>query len=108
MQDYRRRSGETRKKRERYQTDLAFREKVKASVRKSGRKRRNDRRIRSDNLVALIIRQGATCGLCDRRLPEKAEEIHIDHVVTLAKGGSHNRENLRAVCAVCNLTRTKS
>ena len=54
-------------------------------------------------LVPQIVRQGALCALCQRRLPEDATDIHIDHIVPLARGGTSELENLQAVCAGCNM-----
>lgn len=68
------------------------------------RRERNAKAGRYRNLlVRLIVRQGALCALCGNRLPEDAADIHVDHVVPVARGGTSDPENLQAVCAVCNL-----
>jgi 5-methylcytosine-specific restriction endonuclease McrA len=48
---------------------------------------------------AAVIR----CYWCKRRVPK--EERHIDHVIPLAKGGSHTAANLCCSCATCNLSK---
>lgn len=53
--------------------------------------------------MRLIVRQGALCPLCKTRLPEDAADIHVDHVVPVARGGTSDLENLQAVCAACNM-----
>ena len=41
-----------------------------------------------------------TCQYCGRRAPNV--EIHIDHIVPFAKGGTDRRKNLTVACAQCN------
>lgn len=65
---------------------------------------RNAKAVRRRKLlVPLIVRQGALCALCGNRLPEDAADIHVDHIVPVARGGTSDPENLQAVCAGCNL-----
>lgn len=50
----------------------------------------------------VIERDHSTCYLCGRN--ELAnDEIHIDHVIPLSRGGHHVAENVRVACAPCNL-----
>ena len=86
-----------RLERERYASDSEYREKQRR------RRRESARRCMRDLLVPLIVRQGALCPLCRRRLPERGGDIHVDHVVPVARGGTSDPENLQAVCAGCNL-----
>ena len=88
--------------RERYNTDPEFRERVKERVRQRNLKTRGPSRRGRNLLVRLIVRQGALCALCETRLPEYAADIHVDHIVPVAKGGTSDPENLQAVCADCN------
>ena len=71
--------------------------------RKRKRERDRERRSTRNLLVSLIVRQGALCALCGNRLPEDAADIHVDHIVPVARGGTSDPENLQAVCADCNL-----
>jgi len=41
------------------------------------------------------------CCLCGRKPPDVV--LHIDHIHPIAKGGGNERENLRVLCAECNL-----
>ena len=48
----------------------------------------------------IIVRDASTCYLCGRLLT--ADEVHLDHVIPLARGGAHTADNLRVACAPCN------
>lgn len=50
----------------------------------------------------IVERDQSTCYLCGR-IELTDEEIHLDHVVPLARGGAHTRDNVRVSCATCNL-----
>lgn len=62
--------------------------------------RSNSPQVEKINRNAIIQRDNATCYLCKRQLPVWA--ITLDHVVPLAKGGSHTADNLRVACRSCN------
>lgn len=49
----------------------------------------------------IIKRDNATCYIC-RNGPLKNSEIHLDHVIPLARGGSHTSDNIRVACVTCN------
>lgn len=49
----------------------------------------------------IIARDDSTCYLCGKRCAP--DEIHLDHVIPLSKGGPHTRDNLRVACAPCNI-----
>lgn len=51
----------------------------------------------------IIRRDNSTCYLCSTKLA--LAEIHLDHVIPLARGGSHTASNLRVACAKCNLAK---
>lgn len=54
--------------------------------------------VSTRDLRRLLNRSGGFCTYCG----EKAAEIHIDHVVPLAKGGRHGIGNLAVACSQCN------
>ena len=49
----------------------------------------------------IIARDRATCWICQRIVPD--DQIHLDHVIPLSKGGKHEPENVKVACASCNL-----
>ena len=58
--------------------------------------------IRCENISRLFVieRDNSTCYLCGDLCP--SEQIHIDHVIPLKRGGSHTYDNVRVACARCN------
>lgn len=59
----------------------------------SKQRRREFQRDRSQIALALIERDGYKCQLCD-----SVEDITIDHIVALSKGGTDDLNNLRFLC----------
>lgn len=53
------------------------------------------------DLRAVAVRDASTCYLCGRVLTSK--ELSIDHVIPLARGGSHTEDNLRVACRSGNV-----
>lgn len=51
----------------------------------------------------IIARDRSTCYLCGERVA--ADEIHLDHVVPLSRGGDHSRANVRVACGTCNIAK---
>lgn len=49
----------------------------------------------------IIVRDNSTCWICRRVVPE--DEIHLDHVIPISRGGKHHPDNVRVACASCNL-----
>ena len=53
----------------------------------------------------LELRQSTKeCILCGCILNEENKK-HIDHILPISKGGLHMKDNIRIICANCNLTR---
>ncbi|UBU12903.1 HNH endonuclease [Nonomuraea gerenzanensis] len=50
----------------------------------------------------MLIRDDSRCYRCGR---EGATEV--DHVVSIARGGTHELSNLRAVCSVCHARKSR-
>ena len=44
-------------------------------------------------------RDGRICAICNT----DEGEMHIDHIIPRVAGGDHSLENLRVLCAACNL-----
>lgn len=49
----------------------------------------------------IIARDKQRCHICGKRVPKK--QIHLDHLIPLAEGGSHSAANLAVAHAACNL-----
>lgn len=48
---------------------------------------------------AILERDGTLCYLCGE---DAGAEMQFDHVVPLARGGTHDPENIRVACRRCN------
>lgn len=60
---------------------------------------------------AVMERDGNACRYCGRAVllrwpirgrPGRADDLTLDHVVPLARGGSSKRDNLVVACRACN------
>lgn len=49
----------------------------------------------------IMERDGYVCYLCGKECSH--DEIHIDHVMPISRGGKHVASNLRVACSTCNL-----
>lgn len=56
-------------------------------------------------LESMFEEQGGRCKYCGVALDDS---YHIDHVIPLARGGTHERSNLVLSCAPCNLSKNRS
>ena len=50
-------------------------------------------------VVSLLVEQGGKCANCGVK-PQR--QVHVDHIMPLALGGSHEERNLQALCQSCN------
>jgi len=64
------------------------------------RARRRHARIEQVNRRKIIERDNSTCYMCGRKLGYL--EIVLDHVIPIARGGSHSEDNMKVACAPCN------
>lgn len=51
----------------------------------------------------VLKRDGHRCRYCGRRFP--AKQLHVDHVVPVARGGRDDERNLVTACVACNLAK---
>lgn len=51
--------------------------------------------------IAVIERDGTVCGICNGRVPR--DDVHIDHITPVVRGGPTTLKNLRVTHSRCNL-----
>lgn len=66
--------------------------------------------IREADRLALYERDGWTCQICGEpvnRTPwaNDPRDATLDHIIPRSKGGTHDPENLRTACHLCNASR---
>lgn len=70
------------------------------------RNRENQRRRQANgesvSYAAILAEWGMVCHICTGEI-ESVEDLHMDHVIPLAKGGLHVADNIRPSHALCNL-----
>ena len=52
------------------------------------------------DIVDIRKLQNSKCAYCRKELSQRDE--HIDHIISLHRGGSHYRNNLQILCVTCN------
>lgn len=63
---------------------------------------KNQRKLMTKELRQQIInRDKYTCQLCGRYMPDEVG-LHIDHIVSISKGGKTVPSNLQVLCSKCN------
>jgi hypothetical protein len=58
--------------------------------------------------VAAMKASANVCPLCDSPMSNQVghpRKKHLDHIVPVSVGGTHTRDNVRVICATCNLRR---
>lgn len=64
------------------------------------------KRVSGRLLARLLRKQGHVCPVCRRLIvPHPLNPPHIDHVISIAKGGEHAEDNLQVLHAACNLAK---
>jgi 5-methylcytosine-specific restriction endonuclease McrA len=51
----------------------------------------------------ILVRDGFRCRYCGRSGDAPGVVLHVDHVVSVAAGGTTSEDNLRTACEECNL-----
>ena len=69
------------------------------------RAREREAHIEHVDYQEIYQRDNWTCQLCGVDLKDRPGEIHVDHIVPLARGGLHYRANLWTTCQTCNLSK---
>ena len=71
--------------------------------RANARRRRKIDGIRVDS-AAILAEFGFVCHICSGVI-ESRDDLHMDHVIPLSKGGTHSAENIRPSHAFCNMSK---
>lgn len=86
----------------------AYRAANRDKVRLLGRQVANTRRARKAGLSVskadyqdILTEFGMTCHICGEAI-ETMSDLHFDHVIPLASGGQHSKDNIRPSHAICN------
>jgi 5-methylcytosine-specific restriction endonuclease McrA len=61
----------------------------------------NSRKYRAHK-ERVFARDGRTCRYCG----SDEEPLHIDHIISRKRGGTHDLENLQVLCKSCNLSKS--
>lgn len=56
-------------------------------------------------IVSVKAKKTFKCYYCQRRFSRS--EMHIDHIIPIARGGSHTSDNICSSCKTCNLTKNQ-
>jgi 5-methylcytosine-specific restriction endonuclease McrA len=59
--------------------------------------------IPADVRRRVIARANGICCICTQPL---GDDVHIDHIIPLARFGTNTEDNLQALCAECNLRKS--
>jgi 5-methylcytosine-specific restriction endonuclease McrA len=87
----------------RYRSDPEFRDKVlaQAHARRASKLGIGDRRI---TVGYLLQRDGWQCGICHKRI-RRRKDASLDHIVPLARGGTHDLANVQVTHLFCNYSK---
>jgi 5-methylcytosine-specific restriction endonuclease McrA len=69
------------------------------------RRMRGRGRFTAEDVRKLYIAQSARCVSCTRHLAITG--YHVDHIISIAKGGLNVVANLQLLCPLCNLRKGK-
>lgn len=78
-------------------------ERVKAWEHNCRVRRRNAGKLPSDTVERLLDLQGRKCAVCRQRL---GKPYHLDHIVSLARGGRNEFHNVQLLCPQCNIRKS--
>lgn len=66
---------------------------------------KNQRELMTPELRRYIMRRdNYTCQICGKYMPD-GRDIHIDHIIPIARGGKTIPDNLQVLCSHCNLSK---
>jgi 5-methylcytosine-specific restriction endonuclease McrA len=62
------------------------------------------RHISRQVLIRVVRRDDSTCQVCGKHLLDN--EIQLDHIIPVTKGGPSSESNLRVICCDCNIRKS--
>jgi hypothetical protein len=62
------------------------------------------RHIPREVMLKVVRRDGQVCQLCGKNVPDN--ELHLDHLIPVSRGGASTVDNLRVLCADCNIEKS--
>ena len=97
---------EYKEKQRAYQREYLQRPEVKdrRRVTENERYHRMGGRGHQRHFAALLQRDGPICGICKGHL-EPTDDIHVDHIQPISKGGTSDFSNLQLAHAFCNVSK---
>ncbi len=76
------------------------------SLTETREQRRSGRHVPRDIMLKVVRRDGQTCQVCNRHVPDN--ELEFDHIIPHSKGGPMTVQNLRVLCQDCNAKKLDS
>jgi 5-methylcytosine-specific restriction endonuclease McrA len=70
------------------------------------RARKHDAFVEDVPFDFIVLRDLGACGICNQQILDN--DIHLDHIIPLAAGGTHERSNVQLAHATCNLRKFTS
>ena len=80
---------------------------VQVDLKGKRRARKQGTQVAPINWKQVWSRFNGICPLCQKALYIGVHIFHFDHIVALARGGSHSTDNLQVTHAVCNLKKNR-
>lgn len=94
----------THQERERERERRKYRDNPTKTYARSAKRRARKMQVPFEEIryTRILQRYGYICHICGGAIASR-DDLHFDHVVPLAKGGSHMEENIKPSHKVCNL-----
>jgi 5-methylcytosine-specific restriction endonuclease McrA len=77
-------------------------ERMAISARRDAERKQRRADVTTGVRYAILRRDGFRCVLCGATADDGAT-LHVDHIVPVVDGGTGSEQNLRTLCADCNL-----
>jgi len=71
-------------------------------------KLREENKRKSFSYASTFLKIGRRDGFCCTQCKSHNNDLEIDHVVPISRGGKNNFENLQLLCSKCNRTKSDS